>query len=373
MDRKMTVTEPDYIGQARDFAVQCLMQSGSAGGGETEAKWKYPDDWLPLPTPEENEVCFLIMLNKNRFGGRELYLHSRYDSYEGSGVTVDWGDGAVEDYSEGSSPNHIYTAASGTALSDNIEMYVIKASYRGTCKFDEISEQDSAIRAVAAAIDGSAMSRNNQSPNGLFFLNPNTVRYLRFTGDPAYWEERTNSGFGGVTSALARVDFDFSRKVTKLPPYSFTSCMSLTDANMPDLSEVKECSDDCFNACYCLKKISLPKLETANGSAFSFNYSVQKIDLPKLKTVGSESKPATNIFNSYYGLRELSLPSLKTVYVTAWASAFNSCYSLEYLNLPELTAMPVSARNIGGYSRSMRHLNVPNADITGWFPDSPYI
>lgn len=343
------------------------------GGNETEEKWKYPEEWLPLPTPAENEVCFLIMLNKNKFESRELVLHGRYDSYEGSGVIVDWGDGIVDDYPAGYNVKHIYTAGKGAALSDNIEMYIIKAAYRGTAKFDEISEWDNAISTVAAAIDGSAMSRNNQSPNGVFFYNPNSLRYLRLVGDPAYWEERTYSGFNAGTYALARVDFDFSRKVTKLPPYTFMSCMSLTDANMPDLSEIKECSNGCFDFCPCLKKISLPKLETSSGYSLVNNYSVQEMNLPKLRTIGSENMPARSMFQNYYGLKELSLPSLKTVYAELGTSAFNNCYSLERLDMPELTTMTVSARNIGVYSRSMRRLNAPNVDTTGWFSQSPCI
>lgn len=346
------------------------------GGGEKEVPWEYPKEWLPLPTPAENEVCFLIMLNKDKFEGGELILHTRFSWESGTGAVVDWGDGTVEDYEasgDGVNPKHTYTAGNGTPLSDNVEMYIIKAAYRGTAKFDEISERDSGIRTVAAAIDGSAMSRNDQSPNGACFDNPSSLKYLRFTGDPTYWEERIYSGFNAGTNSLARVDFDFSRKVTKLPQYTFQSCMSLTDVNMPDLSEVTECSNGCFDFCPCLQKISLPKLETISGTALVNNYSVRELYLPKLKTVGSESVPAHYIFQNYYCLKEMSFPSLETVYANKWSMAFNSCYALETLDLPKLTQFGISANNIGSSSYSMRNLNAPSVDTAGWFKDAIYM
>lgn len=342
------------------------------GGGSTEKKWEYPTEWLPLPTPAENEVCFLIMLNKDKFEGGELKLHSRFNNQSGDGVVIDWGDGIVEDIDwnagQGVNPKHIYTAGKGTPLSDNVEMYIIKAAYRGSVKFDEISEA-AGQSVLAAAINVSAMSTNDQNPSGCCFNYPRSLRYIKLTGDPTPWEVRCSSGFVS-TNSLVRVDFDFTRKVTGLPKYTFQQCESLTSANLPDLSEVKELGESCLNYCPCLTELSLPKLETAGNSCFSSDYNLRKLELPKLKLIGSESSPSYSTFYGLYCLRELSLPSLENIYNSNYGTIFSDCYSLEQLDMPKLASMPVQARNIGGSSRSLRHLNVPNVDTTGWFPDS---
>lgn len=253
---------------------------GGGSGGSTEKKWEYPKEWLPLPDPAGNEVYMLIMFSKNPSANREIEIAVKPDA--DSSLDIDWGDGEVYSGTGFGSLTHSYTWGSGTQLSENTEMYLIKVSVSGLIKFR-------CVYGACAAIslgDSSYVDTNTTFIQG----SPNILEYIRFTGDPTNWENSPyTSGFASCY-ALARVDFDFTRKVKKLPPYSFASNFSLTYPNLPDLSEVTECGKECFSSLYGLTKLSLPKLKTAGDNCFCYSYNMLEIDLSQLVSCYFTSK-----------------------------------------------------------------------------------
>lgn len=133
-----------------------------------------------------------------------------------------------------------------------------------------------------------------------------------------------NRAFYGCTSLS---EFDFDKVSGKLGNYAFYLCVSLTSANMPNVTEIGEA---CFADCINLKDVHVEKLQIVGDKAFAAlreeakaGATFAEFDAPELTRVGEYA---------FYGCVYLKNIDLSKV-TEIGKSAFGFCVSLEQVVL----------------------------------------
>ena len=176
------------------------------------------------------------------------------------------------------------------------------------------------------------------------------------------------------TSAVTNMRnmFDGCRSLTAIPQIDtsavtnmsnmFNSCYSLTAIPQIDTSAVTDMSY-MFNSCYSLTAI--PQIDTSAVTRmnYMFAYCFSLTAIPQMDT-----SAVTNMIGVFYNCYSLTaIPQIDTSAVTNMSNMFNSCYSLTSI------ALDNTVTGWSGYAVSLQDCSLSHAAIVAFFNSLPTI
>ncbi len=173
---------------------------------------------------------------------------------------------------------------------------------------------------------------------GEYAFADSSVKSVEFR-DPDEGEEATAKGAtvkaGAFASCLYLSAFDFADVVGVLPDMAFYACISLTEVNAPNVTEIGYA---CFADCYSLEVFRADNLEIVGAYGFapysessSMGAVFETVYIPKLTTIGEGA------FNACVYLKSIDLSNVTQMDF----AAFYMCLSLESVTVSEtLTTLP---------------------------------
>lgn len=302
----MPIISNDLRSSCRALLLQSHMGGGSGKGIKC---WEYPDEWLPLPDPQENEIYCLVTISSMR----AIYTPDENNENSGGDIEIqgvsdkfvaDWGDGTNS--SSDHKSVHTYTYGTGHRLASGAEQFIAKVTVSGNNKVNFIyGNERNYSGTVAIKAHTSAMRLENTSyMNFLEGSVQNTIKYIKFFGNISLLNKPNLLNF---PYGMKKVEFeqqpDFALPqnffngfyslesldlplVTEVANYSVVNLYSLRSIHMPKL---KKAGDNFFDHCYgdfLLEPIEFPELEEVGDSAFAYCTALSELRLPKLKKVG---------------------------------------------------------------------------------------
>ncbi len=299
----------------------------SGGGGDSD-KWVRPADWPVLPDPSDNQIIILTttqwnispwesfnVIAKNQDGTSKYFSGGTY-------VTVDWGDGNIENIELPSDKmsvrigHYFYNYDTkvwnpGPILKNGAHVFKVTI----TLPDDVYVSWGDYCDSLDIHIGANILFNNSIS-------SIHTLEHIKFFG---WVPNDKNCGF--ATDGLFSYNQVLQSVETTIPfpiikSRMFQGCHSL---NQIDLSECVEIQNLSFNACYGLNKIISNKLTKIGESAFASCFSLKKFSAPLIETVDQRA------FSDCYALEMVETPRLSIV----GNYAFNSCYNLSYISHAE--------------------------------------
>lgn len=286
--------------------------------------------WQQLPDPAHNQFVSLIRV-ANINDDYVCYAWGQCDegvvSAGSMPVTIDWGDGTIDNYDLAVDKNeqtgdpsdgahswyytHIYSSPGDYIVimtSGNVglcsHMYTMSTGFRDTmAKF------------------GDSIHPENYWSNGIAAtgLSKQFLKYLKISSNTDFTK---GTGYFSGFNYLRRIEYG-GPPLTEIPNNTFSNCYALNIDNW-DLSAVVTVGSSAFNSCYQLSNINLPNCETINYSAFSNCTNLSSINLPVCQTIDDY------VFSSCNSLKSVTLNACTSV----GQYAFYNCYSLTELYLP---------------------------------------
>ena len=319
---------------------------GSSGSGQiTQApdpnvvyKETRPSDWLPMPTPADNEMYLLVLIPD---GGSSLLAFSVACT---GNYTVEIGtvnNGAFVDYSSevvasGSSyMGNLLSDNYGNLTSDGMKQAMVKVSGTDIVTWAVSTHEKATFRRNWDIVEISCRLPNCESISLLYGSSMegalSHLQYFSWYGD----NNATNMDgmFQNCSSLKAVLSLDTSKVTTMYG--MFSSCYSMTAIPSLNISNV-ETTSTMFKNCYSLT--SIPALDTSKvttmNSMFYNCYSLTSI--PTLDT-----SKVSNMSYMFYNCYSLTLiPALNTSKVTNMSYMFYNCYSLT--SIPTLDTSKVT-------------------------------
>lgn len=285
-----------------------LMLGGDGGGGGDE-EWFPPDDWLPVPEPDEWEIYYLIQVN-NSSNNVSLRFAEPGSRAQGFGtLIVDWGDGNTNTYEEFYSLSDVKHS-----YSDEGQFIIKITTDKKNCLSGGLNTANNIDILICKSGSNIVYAVGNSYDPGFSWKNTagiSKLHYLKHYGESTLFSRMFSQCY-----YLKKVEM-VNHPITVVPDQCFANCYTLQNI---DLSEVTEVQSYGFGYMYgtMLKKISMPKCVTLGNSAFVYNYGLEEINVPKCDTVGSSA------FSQCYTLK-------KAVFAencTYGAYCFIQCYNL---------------------------------------------
>ena len=334
---------------ADGYALRALMESSGGGGGDEpqNLKWERPAEWPQMPEPAENEACFLLFINGEKYpdGVVVQIITNRDNGVQHMISTVDWGDGGADTEEEYTNP-HI--SFEHTYFTDEISYFVIKV----TCNYTYNQSRQITFRYACHNEDvkyGGVLEMY-VGKNVLVGCSSGfryTTQHIKFYNSPTSTSSEINSinyFFNEMVRSCQEVICIETFEPWKYIPNSFAN--NNYNLSFFDFSKVKEIGTSAFCS-YAFFDVSLPECEKIGNGSFNHAYSLKSFSAPKIT--------ALNDICTYsaYGLQKLNLENLKEM-----SSCFNNCYSLKQINMPDCS----SIKNSFSYSYSLLKLNVPKCE-----------
>lgn len=309
--------------------IAVLDAHGLVGGGNGEAVWTRPADWLALPAVLPSEQKFV--------GLHAVFPESNFCSLSAAGAfTVDWGDGVVENFAADATASHLYdyaaTALNGTECSRGYKQAIVTVTPQAGQtlttlnlhkKHGQAGLQSYASGFLDIAVSGPSLTTLLVGS----YSNTSGAALVRF----ALLEQAQLHSFGGTN--LGRLFYGCSA-LQSLPALDTTGATDLTQM---------------FYQCYALRRVPVFDTSAATTLSLLFNNCQSLVELPLLDThlctnfssfasgcsslrhfPAFDMSAATNLSylcNNCFSLE--SFPLVVTSNVTNMTGAFSSCQALE--------------------------------------------
>lgn len=323
------------------------LSTGSAGV-ETRAAWTKPADWLELPTVTAGEHKFVGL-----YAVFDCDINWLAMSVNGS-VTIDWGDGTVENFSGDSTPTHKYnysTMPAGTLSSRGYKQALVTVTAQAgqsiTGLAFSVKHPDFLVGTqntggqwldICYSLPGLTITtpssghsqlclervrvKDLSGLNSLFNAFPNFTNVKHF--ELAIHANLTTLqvAFNGCSQLRSVVITGPGTSLTNISGM-FSGCAVLQEPPMFDTSNVTDMSQ-VFQNCYILSKPPLWDTSKVTTMQSMFNGCVNLETIPLYNT-GAVTNMAS-MFGTCRALKEL--PLLNTENVTSMSSMFSTCTSL---------------------------------------------
>ena len=256
--------------------------------------WKYPSNWLKLPTPKDNQIVLLLESqgyypyyhDADGVAHNDGLLHASYyaqlnlkhDSISASdGLTyIDWGDGST---SETFNISHGYERGSGTDVGGGVEQFIVTINFN--------SDLD----------DGTEYFMGVNTGRNTYYIGMNVLairvgncKYLYSNvalsgGNVQYIDLLTGDFKTAFKSPYQLRKVDLHSGITSLPSYAFENAYYLTDIDLTNITTLGKRA-----LYYCLlldfEKHPLPNLESIGEYAFA-GTGLKNINFEKITSIGA--------------------------------------------------------------------------------------
>lgn len=279
-----------------------------------------PSDWLAINEPTEAQAMyglFAVFDNDSNF----LALQAQ------GAYTVDWGDGTVENFTNGAIAQHNYVWAnvsSSTLTSEGFRQVIVKVT-------PQAGQNLSLITLQKKHSSHSAGTGGNSNPLNTPWLDI----YIKGTAS------LTTLTIGAIvlTTTLNNLyRFRASGITATNTSYMFNGCTSLVSVSLFNTASVTDMSF-MFQNCASLQSVPLFNTASANNMASMFLGCSSLQSVPLFNTAS-----VTNMSQMFNGCASLvSVPKFNTISVTNMGFTFAGCSSLE--SVPLLNTASVNAMN----------------------------
>ncbi len=303
----------------RDFATRVSeIPSGSA------SEWPRPADWPDISEVNNNEINLLV-------GDFGLATMSFIVTTQGAvQYTVNWGDGATENFDSGATAQHTYTVGTGTTCSLGYSTFKAVVSCSGG-------------NILTWKVERHSLANQNQYLPLLEFV-AGTINLSNcadmFCISSCY------------CYALASVTLPTSLNAVTSMINMFSYCYSLVSVTLPTSLNAVTDIRNMFYYCYSLASVTFPTSlnnVTNMSNIFYYCYSLVSVTLPtSLNSVTNTS----NMFLSCYSLASVTLPTSLNA-VTNMISMFAYCYSLKIV---------INIENIGSKTMAVNAADITKTD-----------
>ena len=350
------------------------IQTGGGGGSTSEPldpvevyNNTRPADWMPMPTPAENEMYLLFHI-PDGVSSLLAFTVTCTGNYTVALGTVSGGSFVASssvDIASGSKyETELFADDYGNLTSDGHKQVMVKVS--GTDILTWVPSTHSKKTSPSNFAGWNIVEIACRLPSGTRVVcgsgNENQalkkLRYFVWYGKNAVTFAEVM--FGNCYSLTAIPQLDTSA-VTAMGGM-FLGCTSLTAIPQLDTSAAEDMGS-MFSGCYSLTAV--PQMDTSAvtnmGSMFNYCYSLTAI--PQLDT--SAVTAMNYMFNGCYSLT--AVPQMNTSAVTNMGSMFNYCYSLTAI------AFNGSVTGWAGYAVSLKDCSLGHAAIVAFFNSLPTI
>ena len=350
-----------------------------------------PSDWLPMPTPADNEMYLLFHI-PNGVSSLLAFTVTCTGNYTVALGSVS--DGAFVQMSSTTVASgskyeaELFADDYGNLTSDGHKQVMVKVSGTDILTWAPSTHSKKTSPSNFAGWNIVEISCRLPSGTGVKCGNNNMylvlrkLRYFAWYGNNAV-TNMTNM-FNSCCSLTAIPQLDTSA-VTKMG-FMFNACSSLRAVPQMDTSAVTNMSymfDTCctltaipqmdtsavtnmgymFHCCYSLKAIPQMDTSTVTNMSYMFNNCYSLTAVPQMDT-----SAVTNMDYMFSGCSSLTaIPQLDTSAVTNMTNTFNSCYYLTAI------AFNASVTGWAGYAVSLQDCSLSHAAIVAFFNSLPRI
>lgn len=370
IDYDGTVLKEEWVDSGEDATPPTVPDHSTdcSGGGLTFQEWNNPytnvtrdtDVGATYITTDGKTHAFLTLTIAST-KSVNLYLNKS----DGSTLTVDWGDGSQNTYTNNGSFNtgsHTYTNYG------DYEVIMWISSGTGSYGFGQGSSTYSFLASYKDRLKKIFFGLSIIIIGAQAFYEHKNLTYIVVPAHVTYFGSDT---FKNCFSLLAVI---FPKIMTTTYPNTFTNCTNLSEIVMNE--GLGSINSQYLFGCFILKSIVVPK--TVGGiliSAFENCYSLEKIAIPPNLT-----SLAGSVFANCRALIEVILPDTMT---SIGSSIFNGCSMLFNLKLPisvgsidtisftlgcyslETIVLPLNLTQIKmymcGYTKKMKYLKIPQS------------
>lgn len=279
-----------------------LFQGGGEGGD-----WQPPEDWIPVPEPEDYDIYALLYIRDSGYNAFKIAftlqgLDDESGYYSHGTFFCDWGDGEADNYK--SPKTHTY-AASG--------LYLVHIIGSETAKY--INLYSEFISKLLIFKSGNEIICNST------FSGANSLVYVKINNSSAI--NLNQRYFFNQNYALKKIDIN-NINAAAIGDTAFFNCYALDfkDINFANCASIDRQS---FGNCHNLKTISFPNVTSVGESAFTNCYGLEHISLPNCTSVGDSA------FRQCFNLKTISLPNCTSI----GAQVFLQCHNLQEIVVAE--------------------------------------
>lgn len=283
--------------------------------------WSYPNYWLQLPEPKENQVIMLIDNKGGTINSEESYTYIPHiNIIENTKTTINWGDGSdVESISDVNESGHIYERDKGHSSIKSKQWIV-------TITFDE------------DAADGSEYISTLQYDANSMYVLAMKIGHSKYIGNYESNRRLTNCDKANLHYAkICRGEFNFSfycayylrqvelnKYITSIPEQAFYCNYLLETVNTENIKCINKQG---FVSCHRFSS-NFPKLENVceeglNGTKIR---EITDSNFPNLKTIGIRSFAGSGRVSFLKKINSNSIEAIESY-------AFQDCYNLESIKI----------------------------------------
>ena len=350
------------------------IQTGGGGGSSGEPldpvevyNNTRPSDWLPMPTPADNEMYLLFHI-PDGFSSLLAFTVTCTGNYTVALGSVS--DGAFVQMSSTTVASgskyeaELFADDYGNLTSDGHKQIMAKVSGTDILTWAPSTHSKKTSPANFAGwniveiscnlLSGTSVACGSSTENSTL----KKLRYFAWYGKNAV----TNMSymFNYCTSLTAIQQLDTSA-VTDMSSM-FNNCRSIMAIPQIDTSAVTN-MNRMFNNCSSLKAIPQMGTSAVTNMNRMFNNCQSLMAIPQMDT-----STVTNMSSMFYGCYSLTeVPQLDTTAVTDMSNMFGSCYSLTAI------ALNSSATGWAGYAVSLKDCSLSHAAIVAFFNSLPTI
>ena len=354
-------------------AIEAIQTGG--GGGSTSGPLDpvevynntRPSDWLPMPTPADNEMYLLFHIpdGVSSLLAFTVTCTGNYTVALGSVSGGSFVASSSVDIASGSKYEaELFADDYGNLTSDGMKQVMVKVSgtdiltWAPSTHSKKTSPSDFAgwnIEEIACRIpSGTSVACGSSTGN----MALRKLRYFAWYGKNAV--TNMSSMFNDCYSLLAIPQMDTS--AVKNMSNMFNYCNSLAAVPQIDTSAVTNMSN-MFYACYSLTAIPQMTTSAVTNMSNMFSNCRSLLAIPQMDT--SAVKNMSNMFNYCNSLA--AVPQIDTSAVTNMSNMFYACYSLTAI------ALDSAVTGWAGYAISLKDCSLGHSAIVAFFNSLPTI
>lgn len=336
----------------KGFMCGYLLGHSISGEESTEpyrSSWKYPNDWLHIPEPSENEIKLLVSRKAFSTGDSVFKINIYYSKTSSDTNTyIDYGDGSehvnIKKKSDINSKYYYiswegHTFKEGTGHKTiNSEQWIV------TINFDKSLNDEYYYIGTITGIEILGMKIGHSKYVGNPSYKPRQLTPSSLYSDNRIHYLKVCNGlldFVAVRSTQIR-KIELNANITEIPANMQMRSNFLRSINLDNIVSI---GDSTFDRAYSLINPYCPNLESVGKSVFS-NTGITEITektFPKLKSIGPYA------FQDCYWLETLNSEIIETIN----DGSFMYCDRLKYINLPNVKSV---GTYLGGYTTLYAYL-----------------
>ena len=351
--------------------VESIFSGGGSSGKPLDPVEVYnntrPSDWLPMPTPADNEMYLLFHI-PDGFSSLLAFTVTCTGNYTVALGTMSGGSFVASssvDIASGSKYEvELFANDYGDLTSDGMKQVMVKVS--GTNIYTLTPSTHSKKTSPSNFAAWNIVEISCRLPSGtsvkcgndVGLLSLRNMRYFTLAGD----HNITNmlNMFRKCCSLTSIPSLD-TKNVTNMS-FMFYSCYVLKSIPQMNTEKVTNMSY-MFNNCHSL--ISIPSLDTKNVTEmqYIFEYCYNLNYIPQMNT--GKVTDMRSMFNGCSTLK--SIPQMNTGKVKNMTNAFNACFSLAAIIIDN------TVTGWAGYAISLSNCSLGHAAIVAFFNSLPTI